>query len=189
MSATSSSALFHPTPTTVRLKISLFGPKSLYMGLTPALTRYVLYGGLRLGLYEPSKYACDWAFGSTNIFFKIASDGFAGSFATALTNPIVVLKGLGPNMAKATALTASQLATYDESKRILVRWTRFEEGFNLHLLALIQGLTKIVKIKLMKLVSTWLCQFSCIQSKFYNSKKKLFKCRTIYHDIKINDYF
>ncbi|KAL5561582.1 hypothetical protein UlMin_031329 [Ulmus minor] len=143
------------------------GPKSLYLGLTPALTRSVLYGGLRLGLYEPSKYACDWAFGSTNIFFKIASGGFAGSFATALTNPIEVLKvrlqmnpdakrrgpmqelrkiiseegiralwkGLGPAMARAAALTASQLATYDESKRILVRWTRLEEGFNLHLLS------------------------------------------------------
>ncbi|KAL5576617.1 hypothetical protein UlMin_018316 [Ulmus minor] len=97
------------------------GPKSLYLGLTPELTRSVLYGGLRLGLYEPSKYACDWAFGSTNIFFKIASGGFAGSFATALTNSIEVLKGLRPAMAKAAALT------------ILVRWTRLEEGFNLHL--------------------------------------------------------
>ncbi|KAL5576616.1 hypothetical protein UlMin_018315 [Ulmus minor] len=110
------------------------GPKSLYLGLTPALTRSVLYGGLRLGLYEPSKYACDWAFGSINIFFKIASGGFAGSFATALTNSIEVLKGLGPAMAKAAALIASQLTTYDESKQILVRWTRLEEGFNLHLL-------------------------------------------------------
>ncbi|KAL5565261.1 hypothetical protein UlMin_028425 [Ulmus minor] len=91
------------------------GPKSLYLGLTLALTRSVLYGGLRLGLYEPSKYACDWAFGSTNIFFNIASGGFAGSFTTALTNLIEVLKGLGPAMAKAAALTASQLATYDES--------------------------------------------------------------------------
>lgn len=68
------------------------GPRSLYLGLTPALTRSVLYGGLRLGLYEPSKYACDWAFGSTNIFFKIASGLFAGAIATALTNPVEVLK-------------------------------------------------------------------------------------------------
>nr|KAJ0204113.1 hypothetical protein LSAT_V11C500249360 [Lactuca sativa] len=28
---------------------------SWYIGLTPALTRLVLYGGLRLGLYEPCK--------------------------------------------------------------------------------------------------------------------------------------
>ncbi|KAH9786158.1 mitochondrial substrate carrier family protein [Citrus sinensis] len=126
------------------------GPKSLYLGLTPALTRSILYGGLRLGLYEPSKYACDWAFGSTNILVKIASGAFAGATATALTNPTEVLKvrlqmnssmkqsgsiaemrrliseegiralwkGVGPAMARAAALTASQLATYDESKRV-----------------------------------------------------------------------
>lgn len=68
------------------------GPSSLYLGLTPALTRSVLYGGLRLGLYEPSKYVCDMAFGSTNILVKIASGAFAGAFATALTNPVEVLK-------------------------------------------------------------------------------------------------
>ncbi|XP_021906896.1 mitochondrial substrate carrier family protein ucpB isoform X2 [Carica papaya] len=144
------------------------GPRSLYLGLTPALTRSVLYGGLRLGLYEPSKYACDWAFGSTNVLVKIASGAFAGSVATALTNPIEVLKvrlqmnpnarqggpmievrrivseegigalwkGVGPAMARAAALTASQLATYDESKRILIRWTPLEEGFQLHLIAI-----------------------------------------------------
>ncbi|KAH7577456.1 hypothetical protein JRO89_XS01G0253200 [Xanthoceras sorbifolium] len=142
------------------------GTKSLYLGLTPALTRSVLYGGLRLGLYEPSKYACDWAFGSTNILLKIASGAFAGATATALTNPTEVLKvrlqmnsnlrrggpiaemrrliseegikalwkGVGPAMARAAALTASQLATYDESKRILIMWTPLEEGFQLHLM-------------------------------------------------------
>ncbi|KAL5796831.1 hypothetical protein ACOSQ2_001651 [Xanthoceras sorbifolium] len=143
------------------------GTKSLYLGLTPALTRSVLYGGLRLGLYEPSKYACDWAFGSTNILLKIASGAFAGATATALTNPTEVLKvrlqmnsnlrrggpiaemrrliseegikalwkGVGPAMARAAALTASQLATYDESKRILIMWTPLEEGFQLHLIS------------------------------------------------------
>ncbi|KAL1085469.1 hypothetical protein V6Z11_D08G052500 [Gossypium hirsutum] len=126
------------------------GPKSLYLGLTPALTRSLLYGGLRLGLYEPSKYACDWAFGSNNILFKIASGAFAGAISTALTNPVEFLKvrlqmnsdlrqrgpiaemrrivskegigalwkGVGPASVRAAALTASQLATYDESKQL-----------------------------------------------------------------------
>ncbi|PKI59442.1 hypothetical protein CRG98_020201 [Punica granatum] len=143
------------------------GPKALYLGLTPALTRSVLYGGLRLGLYEPSKYACDWAFGSTNILVKIASGAFAGAFATALTNPVEVIKvrlqmnpgareggplgevrkivseegvkalwkGVGPAMARAAALTASQLATYDEFKGMLMRWTPMEDGFQLHLIS------------------------------------------------------
>ncbi|XP_027365237.1 mitochondrial substrate carrier family protein ucpB isoform X2 [Abrus precatorius] len=143
------------------------GPKSLYLGLTPALTRSVVYGGLRLGLYEPSKYACDLAFGSSSVLVKIASGMFAGAISTALTNPMEVLKvrlqmnpdmrktrpiselqrtvseegikalwkGVGPAMARAAALTASQLATYDETKQILVSWTSLKEGFHLHLIA------------------------------------------------------
>lgn len=125
------------------------GPTSLYRGLTPALMRSVLYGGLRLGLYEPSKYVCESAFESTNILMKIASGAFSGALATALTNPVEILKvrlqmnqnssrgpigelrrisseggiialwkGVGPAMVRAAALTASQLATYDESKRV-----------------------------------------------------------------------
>nr|XP_018453232.1 PREDICTED: mitochondrial substrate carrier family protein ucpB isoform X2 [Raphanus sativus] len=138
------------------------GPRSLYLGLTPALTRSVLYGGLRLGLYEPTKFCFDWAFGSTNVLVKIASGAFAGAFATALTNPVEVVKvrlqmnpnavpiaevreivskegigalwkGVGPAMVRAAALTASQLATYDETKRILVKRTSLEEGFHLHM--------------------------------------------------------
>lgn len=143
------------------------GPRSLYLGFTPALIRSVLYGGLRLGLYEPSKFACESAFGSTNFLVKIASGAFSGAVATALTNPVEVLKvrlqmsshlkrgraigemrnivseegvkalwkGVGPAMARAAALTASQLATYDESKRLLVKWTPLEEGFYLHFIS------------------------------------------------------
>ncbi|GMH02651.1 hypothetical protein Nepgr_004490 [Nepenthes gracilis] len=141
------------------------GPISLYLGLAPALSRSVLYGGLRLGLYEPSKHVCELAFGSSNILVKIASGAFAGSLATALTNPLEVLKvrlqmhsssrgvinemrqvaleggvialwkGVGPAMTRAAALTSSQLTTYDESKRALVRWTPLEEGFHLHLIS------------------------------------------------------
>ncbi|KAM1857181.1 hypothetical protein ACFX14_007316 [Malus domestica] len=123
------------------------GPRFLYLGLTPALTRSILYGGLRLGLYEPSKYTCNWAFGSANLFAKIGSVGFGEAIVTALTNPVEVLKvrlqmnlnlsqmgdlhrivaekgvaalwkGVGPAMARAATLTASQLATYDETKRV-----------------------------------------------------------------------
>ncbi|XP_073292177.1 uncharacterized protein [Primulina huaijiensis] len=142
------------------------GPKSLYLGLTAALMRSVLYGGLRLGLYEPSKYVSELAFESTNVLVKIFSGGFAGAVATALTNPVEVLKvrlqmnaktargpieqmrkiaseegvaalwkGVAPAMTRAAALTASQLVTYDESKRALTRRTSLQEGFYLHLCA------------------------------------------------------
>ncbi|KAJ0878256.1 putative mitochondrial carrier domain superfamily [Helianthus annuus] len=140
------------------------GPRALYLGLTPALTRSVVYGGLRLGLYEPSKNLCELAFESTNIFMKIASGVVSGAFATLLTNPMEIVKvrlqmnrnvhigaigelqkiaakegvtalwkGVGPAMARAGALTASQMATYDEFKRVLLKWTPLEEGFYLHL--------------------------------------------------------
>ncbi|KAG6415342.1 hypothetical protein SASPL_122753 [Salvia splendens] len=119
------------------------GLRALYLGLTPALMRSVLYGGLRLGLY--SKYVRELAFESHNVLMKIASGAFSGAVATALTNPVEVLKmrgtnsrgpiqelqkiaseegmaalwkGLGPAMTRAAALTASQLATYDQSKQV-----------------------------------------------------------------------
>lgn len=146
--------------------VKVEGPSALYSGLAPALARSVLYGGLRLSLYEPSKYVCDLMFDSTNIFVKIASGAFSGAVATALTNPAEVLKvrlqmnancskgiikevqqmvgqhgmsslwkGIGPAMARASTLTASQLATYDESKQALLKWTPLEEGFHLHLIS------------------------------------------------------
>ncbi|XP_038981183.1 mitochondrial substrate carrier family protein ucpB isoform X2 [Phoenix dactylifera] len=142
------------------------GPRALYLGLGPALTRSVLYGGLRLGLYEPCKYICDYMFGSTNFLVKVASGAFSGAIATSLTNPTEVLKvrlqmnsnarrgpiremhkivskegiralwkGVGPAMARAGCLTASQMATYDESKEALLKWTPLEEGFHLHLIS------------------------------------------------------
>ncbi|KAJ6844301.1 mitochondrial substrate carrier family protein ucpB [Iris pallida] len=138
--------------------IKFEGHRALYLGLAPSLFRSVLYGGLRIGLYEPSKSLCNLIFDSTNIFLKIASGAFSGAFATALTNPTEVLKvrlqmnsnsgkgtvieirkivseegvaalwkGVGPAMARAGALTASQMATYDESKQALLRWTPLQE--------------------------------------------------------------
>lgn len=44
-------------------------------------------------------------------------------------------KGVGPAMARAATLTASQLATYDESKQALIKYTPLEEGFHLHLIS------------------------------------------------------
>ncbi|PKU68243.1 mitochondrial substrate carrier family protein ucpB isoform X1 [Dendrobium catenatum] len=144
--------------------IKVEGVRGLYLGLVPALTRSTLYGGLRLGLYQPCKYLSDLMVGSTNIFVKIASGAFSGALATALTNPMEVLKvrlqmnsrrgltgeihkiiseegfralwkGVGPAMTRAGALTASQLVTYDESKQALLKWTHLEEGFHLHLIS------------------------------------------------------
>ncbi|XP_042014542.1 mitochondrial substrate carrier family protein ucpB-like isoform X3 [Salvia splendens] len=68
------------------------GLRALYMGLTPGLVRSVFYGGLRLGLYEPSLRLSEMALGSPNIFTKIVIGAFSGALATAVTNPVEVLK-------------------------------------------------------------------------------------------------
>ncbi|MCO5577296.1 hypothetical protein L7F22_031123 [Adiantum nelumboides] len=125
------------------------GPQSLYKGIVPALIRSAMYGGLRLGLYEPCKGALSRVVDSSNIVTKVTAGALSGAIATATTNPLEVLKvrmqvsrsvsngkligeirsmmareglsglwrGVGPSMARASALTASQLATYDESKQ------------------------------------------------------------------------
>ncbi|XP_047983255.1 mitochondrial substrate carrier family protein ucpB-like [Salvia hispanica] len=142
------------------------GLRALYMGLTPGLVRSVFYGGLRLGLYEPSLRLSEMALGSPNILTKIVIGAFSGALATAVTNPVEVLKvrmqmgrlitkgplqelrkmaadegltgfwkGAGPEMTRAAVFTASQLATYDETKRLVMRWTSLEDGFYLHLIA------------------------------------------------------
>eukprot|EP00250_Pteridium_aquilinum_P007654 c17324_g1_i1 orf=396-1121(-) len=143
------------------------GPQSLYKGIVPSLLRSALYGGLRLGLYEPCKGVFDWTFDRSNVFTKIASGALSGAIATATSNPMEVLKvrmqvsrqpsdgkllrelrnmlaneglsglwrGVGPSMTRASALTASQLATYDESKQMIKHWMAWEEGFWLHISA------------------------------------------------------
>ncbi|KAM0950653.1 putative mitochondrial carrier protein [Dioscorea sansibarensis] len=146
--------------------VKIEGPVALYSGLAPAMTRSFLYGGLRLSLYEPCKSFSDSVFGSANIFVKLVSGTISGAIATAVTNPVDVLKvrlqmntnpkkssvgelrqilseeglkgfwkGVNPAMTRAGALTASQLATYDESKQALLRWTPLEESFHLHLIS------------------------------------------------------
>lgn len=62
------------------------------MGLTPGLVRSVFYGGLRLGLYEPSLRLSEMALGSPNILTKVLVGAFSGALATAVTNPVEVLK-------------------------------------------------------------------------------------------------
>ncbi|XP_039120038.1 mitochondrial substrate carrier family protein ucpB-like isoform X1 [Dioscorea cayenensis subsp. rotundata] len=169
--------------------VKIEGPVALCSGLAPAMVRSLLCGGLRLSLYEPCKSFADSVFGSANIFVKLVSGTISGAIATAVTNPVDVLKvrmqmnmnpqrgpvgelrqiiseeglkglwkGVGTSMTRAGALTASQLATYDESKQALLRWTPLEEGFLLHLISsciagavgtLVTGPMDIVKTRLM----------------------------------------
>ncbi|XP_041995386.1 mitochondrial substrate carrier family protein ucpB-like isoform X2 [Salvia splendens] len=120
------------------------GLRALYMGLTPGLVRSVFYGGLRLGLYEPSLRLSEMALGSPNILTKVRMQ--MGRLTTK--GPLQELrkmaadegltgfwKGAGPEMTRAAVFTSSQLATYDETKRLVMRWTSLHDGFYLHLIA------------------------------------------------------
>eukprot|EP00850_Spirogloea_muscicola_P014308 SM000101S09306 [mRNA] locus=s101:397156:399565:- [translate_table: standard] len=134
------------------------GTAALYSGIVPALLRSVTYGCLRLGLYEPCRNVLAPEQEHQTIVAKIAAGILSGSFATAVTNPLdvvkvhlqvsrskvdsrkrllgvlrnilardgvpVLWKGVWPSMARASALTAAQCATYDECKQTgrLWRW-------------------------------------------------------------------
>ncbi|RRT69750.1 hypothetical protein B296_00010008 [Ensete ventricosum] len=55
--------------------------------------------------------------------YHFSTSGTAVAVATAVTHPLdegvrALWKGVGPAMARASCLTASQLATYDESKQV-----------------------------------------------------------------------
>ncbi|KAH6767212.1 Mitochondrial substrate carrier family protein [Perilla frutescens var. hirtella] len=98
---------------------------------------------------------------SPNILMKIVAGAFFGAVATAATNPVEVLKmgrlttkgsiqefqkiaseegvtafwkGARPEMTRDALFTASQLATYDENKMFVIRWTSLKDGFFLHLI-------------------------------------------------------
>ncbi|KAI5075466.1 hypothetical protein GOP47_0009542 [Adiantum capillus-veneris] len=119
------------------------GTRSLYKGIGPALLRSALYGGLRLGLYEP----CAIATAATNpmevlkVRMQVSRNVSDGNMVRAIRSMIAteglrgLWRGIGPSMTRASALTASQLATYDESKQIIKHWMMLEEGFWLHISA------------------------------------------------------
>ncbi|KAE8819968.1 mitochondrial substrate carrier family protein ucpB [Hordeum vulgare] len=115
------------------------GPRSLYLGFAPALTRSLIYGGLRLGLCWCPSNCID----NPMEVLKVRSQMSTSRISTiGVMKEIVseegvkaLWKGVGPAMVRAGCLTASQMATYDEAKQVLLMWTPFEEGFQLHLMS------------------------------------------------------
>ncbi|WOL18565.1 mitochondrial substrate carrier family protein ucpB isoform X1 [Canna indica] len=111
------------------------GPGSLYLGLGPALTRSLIYGGLRLvatGLTNPMEVL--------KVRLQMESSSQSGPLReirriVSVEGMRALWKGVGPAIARASCLTASQLATYDESKQVLLKYTSLEEGLHLHLIS------------------------------------------------------
>ena len=80
---------------TVRVIAAEEGPQALWKGLAPSLHRQVLYGGLRIGLYEPLKRAIADVSGgalSDGLGLKIASGLATGALAIAVASPTDLVK-------------------------------------------------------------------------------------------------
>lgn len=70
------------------------GLLSLWKGVVPGLHRQFLYGGLRIGLYEPVKVFISGGFyvGDVSIFSKILAALITGALAIAVANPTDLVK-------------------------------------------------------------------------------------------------
>jgi solute carrier family 25 (mitochondrial uncoupling protein), member 8/9 len=69
------------------------GTTALFRGVTPAVARGLLYGGLRIGLYSPFKQALSPADGSDpSLASKIAAGMGSGAIAAGVCNPTDLVK-------------------------------------------------------------------------------------------------
>jgi solute carrier family 25 uncoupling protein 8/9 len=70
------------------------GVVALWGGVTPALVRGFVYGGLRLGLYSPIKASVKSMGGQEELSFggKLAAGTLSGGLAAALTSPTELIK-------------------------------------------------------------------------------------------------
>lgn len=68
------------------------GVVSLYRGVTPAVLRGMLYGGLRIGLYSPFKASLSPGDGDASLGAKIAAGMASGAVAAGVCNPTDLVK-------------------------------------------------------------------------------------------------
>lgn len=139
------------------------GFASLWKGVTPAVARGLVYGGLRLGLYSPVKQVLGGREHNVTFAGKVLAGSLSGGFAAAISSPTELVKtrlqavttrvtvgavvrdvlaqhgmaglwrGATPGLVRASMLTATQCATYDETKRAVMRVTQWRDGVPTHL--------------------------------------------------------
>lgn len=68
------------------------GSASFVKGLGPAVSRAMVYGGLRLGLYTPIRDALHTNGTSASLSTKLVAGSLSGAFAAAVTNPLDLIK-------------------------------------------------------------------------------------------------
>ncbi|RWW49644.1 hypothetical protein BHE74_00044155 [Ensete ventricosum] len=72
------------------------GMTALWKGIVPGLHRQCVFGGLRIGLYEP-----------LNVRFCTIQEGLGALWT-----------GIGPNVARNAIINAAELASYDQVKQV-----------------------------------------------------------------------
>ncbi|OEL25956.1 Mitochondrial uncoupling protein 1 [Dichanthelium oligosanthes] len=121
------------------------GAAALWKGVIPGLHRQCIYGGLRIGLYEPVKsfYVGKDHVGDVPLSKKIAAGFTTGAIAISIANPTDLVKegvaalwtGLGPNVARNAIINAAELASYDQVKQTILKLPGFKDDMVTHLFA------------------------------------------------------
>ncbi|BDA51103.1 probable mitochondrial uncoupling protein 2 [Coccomyxa sp. Obi] len=170
------------------------GYAALMSGVSATVARGLFYGGLRLGMYGPMKTAMG-ADTDPTVLKKVAAGSASGAIATFITNPIELLKtrlqscstmgplqiikkiikqdgvtglwkGTMPSAVRGTLLTASQCATYDDTKRLWMRTTGWRDGLGTHVgVSMITGLAATTITQPVDMVKT---HMYCNGSKYAN---------------------
>lgn len=107
------------------------GAGSLWKGLGPGLQRQVLYGGLRIGLYEPVKNAVITASGTTDgIGIKIGAGLLSGAIGITIASPTDLVKvrmqsegRLPPGVPKKYSSAFSAYPTIIKQEGLAALWT------------------------------------------------------------------
>lgn len=68
------------------------GPTALYRGVTAAVARGMLYGGLRIGLYNPIKQVLGAEGHESALMQKVAAGMLSGALAAGICNPTDLVK-------------------------------------------------------------------------------------------------
>lgn len=68
------------------------GPGALWKGLGPGLQRQVIYGGLRIGLYDPIKTSVTNFVGGDSLSVKVVSGLLSGALGIAVASPTDLVK-------------------------------------------------------------------------------------------------
>ena len=64
------------------------GLSALFKGVSPAMARGLVYGGLRIGMYSPIKTWMAGEGNKVNMQTKVVAGCASGAIAAAITNPI-----------------------------------------------------------------------------------------------------